>query len=156
VRDYGPLPVGHGASVPPHIEVAGAPPWLALIFTLVADATLFTSLLCGTLCLWISAPNWPPAAAPEPKLLLVLASFAALAIAAAAARGSLRSGAAGRAPQGWVAFAAVALVAALAAAVALIGGVVPYPREHALGATASALLGYVTLHARHRPALPAQ
>ena len=146
-RDYGPLPVGHGVSVPPHTEVADAPPWLALIFTLVADATLFTSLLFGTLYLWISAPNWPPAAAPEPNLLLVLASFAALAIAAAAARGSLRSGAAGRAPQGWIALAAIALVAALAAAVVLIGGVIPPPRAHALGATASALLGYVALHA---------
>ena len=133
--------------MPPHTEVADAPPWLALIFTLVADGTLFTSLLFGTLYLWISAPNWPPAAAPEPNLLLVLASFAALAIAAAAARGSLRSGAAGRAPQGWIALAAIALVAALAAAVALIGGVIPPPRAHALGATASALLGYVALHA---------
>lgn len=57
-RDYGPLPVGHGVSVPPHTEVMGAPPWWALIFTLVADGTLFTSLLFGTLYLWISAPNW--------------------------------------------------------------------------------------------------
>jgi cytochrome c oxidase subunit I+III len=40
-----------------------------------------------------------------------------------------------------------ALVAALAAAVALNGGVAPPPREHAFGATASALLGYVALHA---------
>jgi cytochrome c oxidase subunit I+III len=79
-RDYGPLPDGRGVSVPPHTEVAGAPPWLAPMFTLVADATLFTSLLFGTFCLWISAPNWPPATAPEPNLLLVLASFAALAI----------------------------------------------------------------------------
>lgn len=31
--------------------------------------------------------------------------------------------------------------------VVLIGGVVPHPREHALGATAAALLGYVALHA---------
>jgi cytochrome c oxidase subunit I+III len=146
-RDYGPLPVGHGISVPPHTEVAGAPPWLALIFTLVADATLFTSLLFGTFYLWISAPNWPPATAPEPNLRLILASFAALAIAAVAARGSLRSGAAGGTPQGWIALAAFALVAALAAAVALMSGVVPHPREHALGATACALLGYVALHA---------
>ena len=58
-RDYGPMPVGRGVSVPPHTEVASAPPWLALICTLVADGTLFTSLLFGTFYLWIAAPNWP-------------------------------------------------------------------------------------------------
>ena len=26
-RDYGPMPVGHGVSVPPHTEVAEAPAW---------------------------------------------------------------------------------------------------------------------------------
>ena len=57
-RDYGPLPVGRGVSVPPHTEVAGAPAWLALICALVADGTLFTSLLFGTFYLWIAAPNW--------------------------------------------------------------------------------------------------
>ena len=41
----------------------------------------------------------------------------------------------------------LALLAAIAAAVGLIVGVVPYPREHALGATAAALLCYVALHA---------
>jgi cytochrome c oxidase subunit I+III len=146
-RNYGPMPVGHGLSLPPHTEVTGAPPWWALIFTLVADGTLFTSLVFGTLYLWISAPNWPPAASPEPNLLLVLAAVAGLAIAAAAARGSLRAGAAGSAPQGRIGLAAVALLAAIAAIVVLIGSVVPHPREHALGATASALLGYVALHA---------
>jgi cytochrome c oxidase subunit I+III len=42
-RDYGPMPVGHDVSLPPHTEVASAPPWWALIFTLIADGTLFTS-----------------------------------------------------------------------------------------------------------------
>ena len=53
-----------GLSLPPHTEVASAPAWWALIFTLVADGTLFTSLLFGTLYLWISAPNWPAATTP--------------------------------------------------------------------------------------------
>ena len=133
--------------MPPHTEVAGAPPWLALIFALVADATLFTSLLFGTLYLWISAPNWPPAAAPEPNLLLALVALAALVVAAAAARGSLRSSPPAARRSGWIGLAALALLAAIAAIVVLIGGVVPHPREHALGATAAALLGYVALHA---------
>ena len=71
-RDYGPLPVGRGVSVPPHTELAGSPPWWALIFTLIADGTLFTSLLFGTLYLWISAPNWPPAQTFTPNLGLAV------------------------------------------------------------------------------------
>ena len=39
------------------------------------------------------------------------------------------------------------LLAAIGAVVVLIGNVIPHPREHALGATAAALLGYVALHA---------
>ena len=146
-RDYGPLPVGRGVSLPPHTEVADAPPWWALIFTLVADGTLFTSLLFGTFYLWIAAPNWPAAVTPEPSRMLALVAVAALAVAAAAARGSLRAVAAGGRASGWIGLAALALLAAIAAIVALIGGVTPHPREHALGATAAALLGYVALHA---------
>lgn len=146
-RDYGPLPVGRGVSLPPHTEAESALPSWALTFALIADATLFTSLLFGTLFLWISAPNWPPSATPEPNLLLALAALVALAIAAAAGRGSLRAGVGGGAPHGWIALAAVSLLAAIGMIVALIGGVVPHPTEHALGATASALLTYVALHA---------
>ena len=146
-RDYGPMPVGHGVSLPPHTEVAGAPPWWALIFALVADGTLFTSLLFGTLYLWISAPNWPPAIAPKPGLMLALVAIAALAVAASAARGSLRSPAAGGTARRWIVLAIVGLLVAIAAVAGLVGGVVPRPTEHALGATAAALLGYVALHA---------
>jgi cytochrome c oxidase subunit I+III len=146
-RDYGPMPVGHGVDVPPHTEVIGAPPWLALICTLIADGTLFTSLVFGTFYLWIAAPNWPAAVTPEPSRILALLAVATLAVAAAAARGSLRAvGASGRA-SGWIGLAMLALLAAIAAAVGLIVGVAPHPREHALGATAAALLGYVGLHA---------
>jgi cytochrome c oxidase subunit I+III len=146
-RDYGPMPVGHRVSVPPHTEVAEAPAWLALICTLVADSTLFTSLLFGTFYLWIAAPNWPTAITPEPSRMLALVVMAALAVAAAAARGSMRAVAAGGKASGWISLAVLALLAAIAAAVGLIAGVVPHPREHALGATAAALLGYVALHA---------
>ena len=147
-RDYGPLPVGRGVSVPPHTEVAGAPPWLALIFTLVADGTLFTSLVFGTFYLWIAAPNWPAAVTPEPNLLLALgadrgarrrrgggARIAAGTRRRRHAAGLDRPGRCSRSSR------------AIAAVRGLIGGVVPHPREHALGATAAALLGYVAVHA---------
>lgn len=146
-RDYGPLPVGHGVSVPPHTEVASAPSWLALVCALVANGTLFTSLIFGTFYLWIAAPNWPTAVTPQPSRLLALLTVAGLAVSAAAARGSLRTTTAGGKPHGWIVLAVLALVVALAADVSLISGVTPNPREHALGATAAALLAYIALHA---------
>jgi cytochrome c oxidase subunit I+III len=146
-RDYGPLPIGHGVSVPPHTEVTGTPPWWGLVFTLVADGTLFTSLVFGTFYLWIAAPNWPPAVSPDTSLTLALGCVAALVVAAALARGSLRTLARGGAPQGWIALTALALLGAIAAIAMLIGGISPNPREHAIGATAAALLGYVGFHA---------
>ena len=103
--DYGPMPVGHRVSVPPHTEVAEAPSWLALICTLVADGTLFTSLLFGTFYLWIAAPNWPAATAPEPSRMLALVAMAALAVAAAAARGSMRAVAGGGRASCWIGLA---------------------------------------------------
>ena len=145
-RDIGPLPIGRGLSVPPHTEVTSALPWWALVFALVADATLFTSLIFGTLYLWIAAPAWP-SAMPQPNVMLACGAIAALGVAAIAGRLSLRALAAGAAPQRWMALAALALVGCIAAVVALIGGLVPQPREHALGATASALLGFVVAHA---------
>jgi cytochrome c oxidase subunit I+III len=141
------MPVGQGVNVPPHTEVAEAPAWLALICTLVADGTLFTSLLFGTFYLWIAAPNWPAAITPEPSRMLAIVAVVALAVAAAGARGSLRAVAAGGGASAWIGLAVLALLAAIAAAVGLIVDVAPHPREHALGATAAALLGYVALHA---------
>ena len=146
-RDYGPLPVGHGLSLPPHTEVADSPPWWSLIFALIADGTLFASLVFGTFYLWIAAPNWPAAIKPEPSLGLAALIIAALLVAAAAARGSMRALANGKPVFGWFGFAMAALVVAVAADVGLIAGVAPHPREHALGATAAALLGYVAFHA---------
>jgi cytochrome c oxidase subunit I+III len=146
-RDYGPMPVGRGISVPPHTEVAGAPPFLALICTLIADGTLFTSLLFGTFYLWIAAPNWPGSVAPDPSRALALGAAAALALAAVAARKSLRALASGRHAQGWVGLGMLALLAAIVMVARLIAGVMPHPSDHALGATAAALLGYVAVHA---------
>jgi len=146
-REYGPLPVGRGVNVPPHTEVAGTPPWWALIFALIADGTLFTSLVFGTLYLWIAAPNWPPAMSPNTNLALALGCVIALFVAAAGARGSLRAVASGRAPQAWIGLTALVLVAGIVAVVGLIGAMSPRPSEHALGATAAALLGFVAVHA---------
>jgi len=62
-------------------------------------------------------------------------------------RASLRTVVAGGKPSGWIGLTALALVGAVAFVVQLLMGVTPSPREHALGSTASVLLGYVALHA---------
>ena len=146
-RDYGPLPIGRGISVPPHTEVASTPPWMAMVCTLVADGTLFASLVFGTFYLWLAAPNWPSAVAFNPNRILALGVLAGLVVAAMAARRALRALVTGGKPQGWIALAMLSLVLAIAAVVGLIGGVIPHPREHALGATAAALLSYIAVHA---------
>jgi cytochrome c oxidase subunit I+III len=146
-RDYGPLPIGHDVSVPPHTEVASTPAWLALICALIADGTLFTSLLFGTFYLWIAAPNWPAAVTPEPSRVLAIVAVAALVFAAACARGSLHAITAGSRTRGWIGLTMLALLASIAAVAELIAGVAPHPHEHALGATAAALLGFVAVHA---------
>ena len=146
-RDYGPLPVGLGVSVPPHTEVTSTPPWWALVLALIADGTLFTSLVFGTFYLWIAATNWPPAVAPGTNLPLSLGCVLALVVAAVGARGSLRIVADGRSPRGWIGLTALALVGTIATVAGLIGGIAPRPVEHAVGATAAALLGFIGLHA---------
>jgi cytochrome c oxidase subunit I+III len=145
-RDHGPLPIGHGLSVPPHTEATGALPWWALVFALVADATLFTSLVFGTLYLWIAAPAWPTSM-PAPDGMLAVGAVVALAVAAFAARCSLQALRAEASPQGWMVLAALALIGCIVAVVSLIGALLPRPQEHALGATASVLLGYIAAHA---------
>jgi cytochrome c oxidase subunit I+III len=146
-RDYGPLSVGLGVSVPPHTEAASSPSWLALICSLVANGTLFTSLVFGTFYLWLSGGDWQKMPPPEPSRLLAFGVVACLAVAAVAARGSLRVVVASGKTSGWMAITALALMAAAGMIVELIMGVTPHPRAHALGATASVLLGYVGFHA---------
>lgn len=146
-RDYGAMAVGRGVSVPPHTEVSEPPAWWALIFTLVADGTLFASLVFGTFYLWISAPNWPPPKVFAPGFALPVAAVAALAGAAIASRGSLRALSSGGAVRVWLGLGAVAVIVAIAAVVRLIGEIVPRPTEHAVGATVAALLAFVVVHA---------
>jgi cytochrome c oxidase subunit I+III len=141
------LSVGLGVSVPPHTEAAGSPSWLALICSLVANGTLFTSLVFGTFYLWLSGGDWQKMPPPEPSRLLAFGVVACLAVAAVAARGSLRVVVASGKTSGWMAITALALMAAAGMIVELIMGVTPHPRAHALGATASVLLGYVGFHA---------
>jgi cytochrome c oxidase subunit I+III len=79
--DHGPLDIGRGLAVPPHTEVHGPPPWYALIFAIVADAAIFTSLLYAAFYNWLVADGWPPPALADLGFALPLATAAALVAA---------------------------------------------------------------------------
>ncbi|UNK40484.1 cytochrome c oxidase subunit I (plasmid) [Shinella sp. H4-D48] len=80
--DLADLPVGHGTNLPHHYQTEQPPSYWAMAFTLTADATLFASLLFGSLFLWLSAPNWPPESAIPIDVTTSLIAAAALVVAA--------------------------------------------------------------------------
>ncbi|MEZ0170357.1 cytochrome c oxidase subunit I [Microvirga sp. TS319] len=146
--DCGTLPVGRSEAVPPHQEAPGAPSWWAMVFTLLADGTLFASLMFGSVYLWIVAPGWPPSQLLEAGIALPLAGAGGFALAVLAARKARFENAGGRTVR-----ASLGLIAATAghgvALVCLIGlaRVVPDPTGHAYAATTLVILAYAGFHA---------
>jgi cytochrome c oxidase subunit I+III len=133
----GMIPVGQGLSLPTASEVADPPGWWGSVFLLVADATLFGSLLFGYAFLFTVAPNWPPPVWATPGILpavlaalgAVLAVFGLRAVAGVAG----------------LAITATGLTALFAATVSLPLGV-PDPTAHAYDATVWVLAGFVLFH----------
>lgn len=103
---------------------------LAMVFTLVADGTLFVSLIFGVLYPWLAAPNWPPAEVMDASPGVPLLVLAALLAGPLVARGALAALHRGRAVMQWLALQAAALLLAGGAVVALILGALPDPRSH--------------------------
>ncbi|MGP3698575.1 cytochrome c oxidase subunit I [Rhodobacter sp. NSM] len=143
-RDEGLLPVGRGESLPR--EVPDTPGWWGSLFLLLADATLFGSLMFGYAFLWTVAPNWPPPEWLQPSALqggLLLAGAALAPILVRLAARSL-----GRGGSPLVALAGTALaLASLAGAAALLLSALPEPQRHAYDATVWVIGGYVLFHA---------
>lgn len=142
-RDVGLLPVGLGAEAPPHLESGSAPSEWAMRLTLVADAVLYMSLLFGGLFLWVSAPGWPPAAAPQPGLVAPVLAMVVLAAVYLAARRSRRHPGPDSVP--WL-LAAAAGHATAGAIFMWLAATVPGRAEHALAATVFAVFCYAALH----------
>ena len=143
-QDRGPLPIGGGEVLPIHLESPGAPSWWAMVFTLVADATLFASLAFGALFLWLVAPDWPPAVLFQPGWPLPAGAVAAALVAGLA--GSRAVAARPSACRPWLVVTAAAHLLALAGLVVLIAQV-PAPTAHAYAAVTVALLAYAAIHA---------
>ncbi|MGE0418084.1 MAG: cytochrome c oxidase subunit I [Acetobacteraceae bacterium] len=143
-EDVGPVPVGRGASVPPHYECRNAPSALATLLTLAANATLYTSLLFGGLFLWVSAPHWPTVLAPELGLAVPGLIIAVLVIALVSARRATRLAGDDSVP--WL----IATAATQACAAILLGwlavAATPARDAHALSATVFVIFCYAALH----------
>jgi cytochrome c oxidase subunit I+III len=146
-HDVGALPVGRGESAVTHLEAREAPGWLGSTFTLVANGTLFASLLFGTVFLWTVAPGARPAAMPAGLAWEPLAGLAGALLGAFATRGVSAacrgSGKLGIGLALGLAFAGLALLAA-ALAGSLVLRAPAAATAHAVGA-AHALLGAYAL-----------
>jgi cytochrome c oxidase subunit I+III len=144
-HDNGPLAIGKGLSVPPHVEVEGAPSYWGSVFGMAADATLYSSLLFGAFFLLVVAPGGPVPESGQNLLSLAglgSAALVALWVAGWRAYASNRTGASPIAwllAQGGAALLAVAAFAALAASG-------PDPTVHAYAAVIFAIEAYALIH----------
>ncbi len=87
-EDLGPLLIGRDQSAPTHAEVDDPPGWFGSVFLLLADGTLFGSLLFGQIFLITIAPGWPPHDVSGGSWLIVGAAALSAAIAGLLARHS--------------------------------------------------------------------
>ena len=141
-RDPQPQPIGLGLTAIPHPAAPEAPGWWGMVFTLVADGVLFSSLVFGLLFLWVAAPDWPPPSTMRPDWLLAgIAAVGLIGAALAARRASIVPAATTLGLSLLASLAAVLVMAYLAFAVA------PAPTSHAYAATTQALLAYTGIHA---------
>ncbi len=147
--DVGPVSIGCGQTAAIHREVRGSPGWWGSGLLLVADGTLFASLLFGYAFLWVIAPNWPPPEQIDGGVLLgLIAAVAALAgtVLAHRAHAIVVSGTLAAAKKVTL-LVGGAQVTAIAALIAIGVTALPLPTTHAYGAASWALIIYAAVHA---------
>ncbi|GHG30874.1 cytochrome c oxidase subunit I [Paracoccus aerius] len=145
-RDAEPLAVAPGLALHEHWQMRNTLAYSGTVTLLVADATLYASLLFGVAFLTVIAPNWPP---PDSGLgwPVLLTGAAALLMMGLGLVASLLAEAQRAAPPGRL--AALAGVAAAGLALLLLAGVAwqfDDPTRHARDALRAALLGYAGFH----------
>ncbi|MCL3883355.1 cytochrome c oxidase subunit I [Marivita sp. GX14005] len=133
------LDAGRGLTLPVSGWVIDPPGWWGSVFLLVADATLFGSLLFGYAFLWTVAPNWPPPAWLIAEGWGVTLAAAGILLAPAGARLAARRAMAGLA----LALTGAALISLAAAGLLAAAN----PAAHAFDATVTVIGGYILLHA---------
>lgn len=137
--DWGLLRAAPDCELPLHFESADAPSIFAMRLTLVANATLFSSLLFGGLFLWLTGSSTPSelSASHSPIVIFVLGVIASIAGLAAAKPAAWRIG-----------FCVISLVCYLGAAGMQIIelGSETMATSHALFAVKFAVQSYMAVH----------
>jgi cytochrome c oxidase subunit I+III len=139
-------PVGRGVTVPRAVGLERPPGWWGSAFLLVADATLFGSLLFGYAFLWTVAPGWPPPAFLPPSPPVMLAAAAGSAGGVLGMLQAVRANRRGEAPDLWI-ILALAGMGVVAASFAALLWSAPSPTGHAYGATLWVMGSYGLSHA---------
>ncbi len=147
-HESGDLDGGAQGPLPVHYKLALTPGWWGTLFALLADGTLFISLLFAYYFLWTVSPQWPPAGYLEIGLSLPAAAFAVLLLGGSAA--SLAQVCIRKVRSGWAqllyATAAVSGVLFIVLQVlTLQGGEVP-AKAHAYGALVHTISGFQIVH----------
>ena len=143
------LPTGGGYSLLPHFAARSSPGWWGMLFAIVADGTLYASLLFGYLFLWTVAPGWPPPSYVEWQPLPVLLALLGLLGGLLASQGALAAmtreaiGLSGI----WLLLSTVAGLVAGLALLLLPWVALPSLTSHAYGAVTGVIFGYAGIHA---------
>ncbi len=147
--DEGPIDIGLGETAYVHHQARFAPGWCGSLGLLVADATMYGSLLFGFAYLWTIAPNWPPPAFIDPSVIDLVVGTAGFGVAAWAMRRSLAENGRGDryGTARWAFTAAAGLVIGALALLAAPLFRLPSPTSHAYAAIATMLVAYTVLHA---------
>nr|WP_243446197.1 cytochrome c oxidase subunit I [Polymorphobacter fuscus] len=144
--DLGPQAAGCGVSLPTQGEAPGSPGHWGSVFAVVADGTLFATLLFGYAYLWTIAGGWPPPQLMSPGVVGAALAVVAVALASFAARRAVADGAALAVRRLALATMMAAQGAALALLVLEIATGMPAPTGHAYAATIMVLMLYAAVH----------
>jgi cytochrome c oxidase subunit I+III len=144
-----PIHAGCGHSLPFHYSSRQSPGWWGTAITLLADATLFGSLVFAYFFLWTVSPAWPPSGYRDIGLLLPALGVAALIVSSIAIQwgeSGNRSGSIARLRISYLAGIVLAVGFMVAQAIALYTGDIS-ATAHAYGALVYTITGFQFVHA---------
>ncbi|GGI81210.1 cytochrome ubiquinol oxidase subunit I [Polymorphobacter multimanifer] len=145
-NNFGVLAAGHELALPVHAAAPGSPGDWGSVFAIVADGSLFATLVFGYAYLWPIAGGWPPPALIAASPIGVLVALAVLAGASLAARKATAVRATLTERRRFLWMMTGAQVVALALLIHETATAIPPPSSHAYAATVMVLFVYAAFH----------